>query len=73
MEDPHCVEGMPSNEERLAHLDFYTRAKDTAPIVSGGKKGMQGMKRFESERLHMEEHSIELEFHPHEGIRKVGI
>lgn len=72
--DPFFVDGMPSNEERLYHLDFYTKANDTAPIVRGGNKQGEG-KLKEEEREWVEEHSVEFEnvIFPREGIRKTGV
>ena len=72
--DPHFVDGMPSNEERLRHLDYYLREHDVAPIVSGVKKGNSSSRLREDERVWMEEHDVHLEFNTNEeGIRKVGV
>jgi hypothetical protein len=73
LSDPFYVADMPSNEERLRHLDYYLRQKDTAPIVSGGKKGMQGVKRYEDEIVWIEEHEVVIEnlIFPPEGIKRI--
>lgn len=74
LSDPYYVADMPSNEERLAHLDFYTRAKDGAPTIAGGKRGGEGFGKYDDEPW-VEEHEVCTEYYGQqkEGIRKVGI
>ncbi len=74
LSDPYYVADMPTNEYRLAHLDFYTRADATAPTVRGGKRGGEGFGKYDEEGW-IEEHEVSMEYENStpNGIRKVGI